>query len=96
MSQTNVLVFLRVGGLRLPCEVNRNTHLGEKKIVAVIWGILDNNSKTEESTTDLCRCVNKSVLSGKYCNKPGKNKEPKSLLTSLSMEMHAKGGEDWN
>lgn len=97
MSQTNVLIFLGVGGLQFPCEINRKTHLEEIKVVAVVWGILDNNSKIEESSTDLCCCVtNKLVLSGKYCNKPGKNKEWKSLLISFSMEMHAKGGEDWN
>lgn len=92
-----MLIFLRVGEFQFPCEVNKKTHLAEKKVVAVVWGILHNNSKIEENTRDFSCCVkNKLVLGGKYCNKPGKNKEWKSLITSLSMEMHAKGGEDWN
>lgn len=96
MSQTNVLIFLRAGELQIPCGVNRKTHLAEK-VVPVVWGMLDNNSKIEESTRNFsCYVKNKVDLSGKYCNKTGKNKEWKSLLTSLSMEMHAKGGEDWN
>lgn len=35
MSQTNVLIFLRVGELQIPCGVNRKTHLAEKVVPVV-------------------------------------------------------------